>query len=160
MANDNPPLKAQIYSNLADTYHSLNRDLESDSAYEKSLKLDPENAYVLNNYSYYLSLRKVNLERAKQMSAYSIKLDPENSSFLDTYAWILFQLSDFATAKDFQEKAIVKNPNNPTLLEHYGDILIELGDKDKAVEYWRKAKTAGSDSKTLDTKIASQKYVE
>ena len=160
MANDNPPLKAQIYSNLADTYHSLNRDLESDSAYEKSLKLDPENAYVLNNYSYYLSLRKANLERAKQMSAYSIKLDPENSSFLDTYAWILFQLSDFATAKDFQEKALTKNPNNPTLLEHYGDILIELGEKDKAVEYWRKAKTAGSDSKTLDTKIASQKYVE
>jgi tetratricopeptide (TPR) repeat protein len=160
MANDNPLLKAQIYSNLADTYHSLNRDLESDSAYEKSLKLDPENAYVLNNYSYYLSLRKVNLERAKQMSAYSNKLDPENSSFMDTYAWILFQLGDYAGAKAFQEKAIAKTPNNATLLEHYGDILIELGDKDKAVEYWRKAKDAGSDSKTLDTKIASQKYVE
>lgn len=160
MASDNPPLKAQIYSNLADTYHSLNRDLESDSAYEKSLKLDPENAYVLNNYSYYLSLRKVNLERAKQMSAYSNKLDPENSSFMDTYAWILFQLGDYAQAKTFQEKAIAKTPKNPTLLEHYGDILIELGDKDKAVEYWRKAKDAGSDSKTLDTKIASQKYVE
>jgi tetratricopeptide (TPR) repeat protein len=160
MANDNPQLKAQIFSNLGDTYHSLNRDLESDSAYEKSLKLDPENAFVLNNYSYYLSLRKANLERAKQMSAYSNKLEPDNESFIDTYAWILFQLGDFATAKTFQEKAVTKNPNNPTLLEHYGDILIEMGDKDKAVEYWRKAKEAGSDSKTIDTKIASLKYVE
>ena len=142
------------------TYHSLNRDLESDSAYEKSLKLDPENAFVLNNYSYYLSLRKVNLERAKQMSAYSNKLDPENESFMDTYAWILFQLGDYATAKTFQEKAVAKNPKSATLLEHYGDILIELGDKDKALEYWRKAKEAGSDSKTIDTKIASLKYVE
>ena len=160
MANDNPQLKAAIYSNLGDTYHSLNRDLESDSAYEKSLKLDPENAFVLNNYSYYLSLRKVNLERAKQMSAYSNKLDPENESFMDTYAWILFQLGEFKEAKNFQEHAVTKNPHNPTLLEHFGDILIELGDKDKAVEYWRKAKEAGSDSKTLDTKIASLKYVE
>jgi tetratricopeptide (TPR) repeat protein len=160
MANDNPQLKAQIFSNLGDTYHSLNRDLESDSAYERSLKLDPENAFVLNNYSYYLSVRKVNLERAKQMSAYSNKLDPDNDSFLDTYAWILFQLRDFTNAKVFQEKAVTKSPKNPTLLEHFGDILIELGDKGKAVEYWRKAKEAGSDSKTIDTKIASQKYVE
>ena len=160
MANDNPQLKAAIYSNLGDTYHSLNRDLESDSAYEKSLKLDPENGFVLNNYSYYLSLRKVNLERAKQMSAYSNKLDPENESFMDTYAWILFQLGEFTEAKVFQERAVSKSPHNPTLLEHLGDIMIEIGDKDKAVEYWRKAKEAGSDSKTLDTKIASLKYVE
>ena len=160
MANDNPQLKAQIYSNLGDTYHSLNRDLESDSAYEKSLKLDPENAYVLNNYSYYLSLRKANLERAKQMSAYANKLDPDNDSFMDTYAWILFQLGEFKEARTFQERAVVKSPTNPTLLEHLGDILIQLGDKDKAVEYWQKAKSAGSDSKTLDTKISGLKYVE
>ena len=160
MSNDNAQLKAQIFSNLGDTYHSLNRDLESDSAYERSLKLDPENSFVLNNYSYYLSLRKVNLERAKQMSAYANKLDPDNESFMDTYAWILFQLKEFKEAKVFQERAVSKSPNNPTLLEHYGDILIELGEKDKAIEYWRKAKEAGSDSKTLDTKIAALKYVE
>jgi tetratricopeptide (TPR) repeat protein len=160
MANDNPALKAAIYSNLGDTYHSLNRDLESDSAYEKSLKLDPENAFVLNNYSYYLSVRKVNLERAKQMSAYANKLDPENDSFMDTYAWILFQLGEYKDAIAFQANAVAKNPTNPTLLEHYGDILIKTGDKDKAVEYWRKAKEAGSDSKTLDVKIAGLKYVE
>jgi tetratricopeptide (TPR) repeat protein len=65
MSSDNPQLKAQIYSNLGDTYHSLNKDAKSDSAYEKSLKLDPENAYVLNNYSYYLSLRKANLQRCQ-----------------------------------------------------------------------------------------------
>jgi predicted Zn-dependent protease len=94
------------------------------------------------------------------MSAYSNKLEPENESFMDTYAWILFQLGEFNEAKTFQEHAVSKSPHNPTLLEHYGDILIEIGDKDKAVEYWRKAKEAGSDSKTLDTKIASLKYVE
>ena len=159
MTTDNP-IKAQIYSNLGDTYHSLGREAESDSAYERSLKLDPENGYVLNNYSYYLSLRRANLQRAKQMSAYSNKLDPENDSFQDTYAWILFQLGEFADAKKYQEKAVSKNPGNPTLLEHYGDILIQLGDKDKALDFWRKAKSAGSDSKTLDNKITAVKYVE
>jgi tetratricopeptide (TPR) repeat protein len=79
---------------------------------------------------------------------------------MDTYAWILFQLGEYTEAKTFQERAVLKNPKNPTLLEHYGDILIKLGDKDKATEYWRKAKEAGSDSKTLDSKIAQLKYIE
>ena len=74
-------------------------------AYDKALRLDPENAYVLNNYSYYLSLRKQNLEKAKQMSAYANKLEPNNDSFLDTYAWIMFQLGDYNAAKEAQEKA-------------------------------------------------------
>ena len=160
MAMDNPALKSQIYSNLGDTYHSLNREMESDSAYEKALKLDPENGYVLNNYSYYLSLRKANLQRAKQMSAYSNKLDPENESFMDTYAWILFQLGEYKEAKVFQERAVMRNLKNATLLEHYADILIMLGEPDKAVEYWHKAKEVGSDSKTIDTKIATRKYIE
>jgi tetratricopeptide (TPR) repeat protein len=69
-------------------------------------------------------------------------------------------LGQFKDAKEFQAKAVEKNPKNPTLLEHYGDILIELGEKDKAVEFWRKAKEAGSDSKTIDTKIAALKYIE
>ena len=72
----------------------------------------------------------------------------------------LFAQGSLYNGLHYYEAAIAKNPKNATLLEHYGDILIELGDKSKAVEYWRKAKEAGSDSKTIDTKIASLKYVE
>ncbi|MFN8311019.1 MAG: tetratricopeptide repeat protein [Chitinophagales bacterium] len=160
MSNDNLQLKAQIFANLGDTYHNLNRNIESDSAYEKALKLDPENAYVLNNYSYYLSLRKTNLERAKQMSAYSNKLDPDNESFMDTYAWILFQLGEYKSALEWQERAMQKSGGNVTLLEHYGDILSQLGQKAKAVEFWKKAKASGASSKQLDEKINTEKYVE
>lgn len=161
MGADNLKLRAQILANLGDVYHSLNRNAESDSAYERSLKLDPDNAYVLNNYSYYLSLRKENLERARQMSAYSNKLDPGNDSFLDTYAWILFQLNDYNNAREWIEKALkAGGDKSATILEHYGDVLFQLGNKDEAMGYWKKAKEAGSDSPTLEKKIAAQKYVE
>lgn len=161
MSADNAKLRAQFLSNLGDVYHSLNQHTESDSAYEKSLKLDGDNAYVLNNYSYYLSLRKHNLERAKQMSGYSNQLEPNNSSFLDTYAWILFQLKDYKGAKEWQEKALkASEDQSSTLLEHYGDILYMMGNKSDAVANWKKAKELGSDSDTLDRKIAEQKFVE
>ncbi len=161
MSADNVKLKAQFLANLGDVYHSLNKNAESDTAYEKSLKLDPDNAFVLNNYSYYLSLRKENLERAKQMSAYSNQLDPGNSSFLDTYAWILFQLNDFKNAKEWQEKAMkAGGDKSGTILEHYGDILFKLGDKNAALDNWKKAKELGTDSPSLDKKIAEGKYIE
>jgi tetratricopeptide (TPR) repeat protein len=161
MSADNVKLKAQLLANMGDAYHSLNKNVESDSSYDRALKLDPENAFVLNNYSYYLSERKVNLEKAKEMSAYSNKLEPDNTSFLDTYAWILFQMSDFGGAKDWQEKAIkAGGDKSGTILEHYGDILFKLGKKDDAVEYWKKAKALGTDSGTIDRKIAEQKYIE
>lgn len=161
MSAGNDKLHAQFFANLGDAYHSLNRSTESDSAYDKSLRLDPENAYVLNNYSYYLSLRKQNLEKAKQMSAYANKLEPGNDSFLDTYAWILFQLGDYNTAKEFQEKAMqAGGDKSGTILEHYGDILSKLGKKEEALNYWRKAKELGTDSGTIDKKIAEQKYFE
>jgi tetratricopeptide (TPR) repeat protein len=105
-------------------------------------------------------LRKENLEKAKQMSAYANKLEPDNDSFEDTYAWILFQLGDYKEAKIWQEKAIGDSTTNGTLLEHYGDILFKLGDIEKAVEQWKKAKSVGSESKTIDAKIASKSYVE
>lgn len=161
MSTEDLKMRAQFLANQGDAYHSLNKHAESDEAYDKALKLDPENAYVLNNYSYYLSLRKQNLEKAKQMSAYSNKLEPNNSSFLDTYAWILFQMENYTEARDWQEKAMkAEAAPSGTILEHYGDILFKLGKKNEALNYWKKAKEAGTDSGTLDKKIAEEKYVE
>ena len=160
MCGDNNFLRAQILASIGDIHYNLAQHELSDSAFEKSLKYNPDNSYTLNNYSYYLSLRKFNLEKAKQMSAYSNKLEPENSSFQDTYAWILFELGDYKEARIWQEKALKSDTTNATLLEHYADILIKLGETEKALEYWKKAKDAGSDSKTLEKKIATKSYVE
>ena len=161
MSADKDKLRAQFLADMGDAYHDMNKSDASDSSYEKALKLDPENAYVLNNYSYYLSERKVNLEKAKEMSAYSNKLEPDNNSFLDTYAWILFQLNDFTGAKEWQEKALkAGGEKSGTILEHYGDILFKLGQKDQALDYWKKAKDNGGGTTNLDRKITEQNYIE
>lgn len=158
---DNEKLHAQFLSSIADVLHSLKRYEESDSCFDKALMLDPSNATVLNNYSYYLALRKINLEKAKEMSHHANQLQENNESFLDTYAWILFVMGDYKEAKTWQEKAMkAEEKNSATILEHYGDILFKLGETQKALEYWQKAKDAGSDSETIDKKIASKQYLE
>jgi tetratricopeptide (TPR) repeat protein len=151
----NTQLEAQFYASLGDAYNAISKHEESDLSYDRSLRLNPDNALVLNNYSYYLSLRKVNLEKAEEMSRKSLRLEPQNPSYLDTYGWILYQLGKYTDAKKYMNDAIAATQGeNGTLLEHMGDILYKLGEKEQALKLWLRAKAAGATSDFIDRKIA------
>ncbi|MBA3900891.1 MAG: tetratricopeptide repeat protein, partial [Bacteroidetes bacterium] len=157
----NQPLKEQFYSSLGDVYYQDGQHKNSDIAYEKSLEINPDNVYVLNNYSYYLSLRDENLERAAEMSKKSNELMPNSASFLDTYAWILYRQGKYSDAKTYIEKALIHGgENNGVILEHYGDILFQLNEPAKALENWEKAQKAGGGSEILELKIKEKKLIE
>lgn len=150
----------QIYSGLGDSYNALKLYPESDDAYEKALKINPDNSYTLNNYAYYLSVRGENLDKAERMSKLAIKLEPGNPSFEDTYAWILFKLRKYKDALGWIEKAISHSSNSSAVqFEHYGDILYHLDEREKALQQWQKAKDRGGSGK-LDQKINAKKYIE
>jgi tetratricopeptide (TPR) repeat protein len=149
------------YSLLGDCYHDLKDNKSSDEAYDKALTANPDNAFTLNNYAYYLSLRKEALDKAAQMSAHSNQLQPNSASFEDTYAWILFMQKKYADAKIWMEKALAHDKDNSAVkYEHYGDILFYLGNTDDAVQNWKKAKGFGEKSPVLDRKINEKKYFE
>mgnify|MGYP001767789736 CR=1 FL=1 len=67
LVSGNNLLLIQFYTYLGDAYNRLKDYQLSDDSYEKALKLDPENSFVLNNYAYYLSLRNVKLDKAEGM---------------------------------------------------------------------------------------------
>lgn len=160
---DNPPLKTQFYANLGDAYNGDKQYEASDNAYEKALEVDPKNIYVLNNYSYYLSLRGAKLERAEELSALCNELEPDQFNYLDTYAWILYKQGKYIQAKEWLEKALENGgEKNAVILEHLGDTHAQLKNMTKALEFWNKAKavTKGEVSEFLDKKIADKKLYE
>ena len=61
---------------------------------------------VLNNYAYYLSLKKKDLQRAEEMSRLSNELEPDISTCLDTYAWVLFKQKRYDEAKQYMDKVV------------------------------------------------------
>ncbi|HTI59670.1 tetratricopeptide repeat protein [Mucilaginibacter sp.] len=154
-------LLAQSYSVLGDCYHSTGDEQKSDDSYNKALSYNPDNAYTLNNYAYYLSVRGASLDKAEAMSKRSNELQPNTASFEDTYAWILFKQKKFAEAKIWIEKAISHDKDRSAVqTEHYGDIMYQLGDKDAALANWKKAKQYGGSSPVLERKINEKKYIE
>ncbi len=158
---DNQPLKVQFYSSLGDAYNNLGKFADSDKAFDEALKLDSKNTYVLNNYSYYLSLRAADLEKAKKMALLANTLEPENGSFQDTYAWVLYRAGEYEEARKWMEKALkTSGEDSGVLLEHYGDILYKLGETGKALEYWQKAMGKDDTTELLPKKIADKKLYE
>lgn len=157
----NPPLLAQFYANLGDSYYRIKDHKNSDKYYEKALEIEPNNIYVLNNYSYYLSLRGENLDRAEALSLKANEIEPNQPNYEDTYAWILYKQGKYVAAKEWLEKAIENGGNsNAVILEHLGDVNAKLGNIDKALELWNKAKLAGETSELIDKKIADKKLYE
>jgi tetratricopeptide (TPR) repeat protein len=127
----------EFYSRLGDTYNELKNYDESDKYYEKALAIEPKSSFVLNNYSYYLSVRGEKLDKAETMSKLSNEITPNEASFQDTYAWILYKEGKYKDAKEWLEKAMTNGGDkNGTILEHYGDVLFKLGQPDKALEFW------------------------
>jgi tetratricopeptide (TPR) repeat protein len=157
LSGSNAAFVSELNAMLGDAYQGSKEYSKSDAAYEEALTYNPNNDIVLNNYSYYLALRKENLDKADKMSAQLIKLFPENGSYLDTRAWVLYVQEKYKEARKVMEKALTGKEVSATHLEHYGDILFQLGEIDQAVQQWQKAKQTGGDKIALDKKINTRK---
>lgn len=160
LSASHPKMIGEINSMLGDCYNATKAYDKSDKAYEEALAINPNNDAVLNNYSYYLALRKTNLEKAEKMSSLLVKNNPDNPTFLDTHAWVLYSRQKYKEARKVMERAIITGNANATHFEHYGDILFQLGDVGAAVQQWEKARGLNANSETLNKKIANRKIYE
>ena len=157
----NKELTINFDTYIADIYYELNDKEKLYKQYDKILRNDPENVYVLNNYAYFLSVDNMRLEDALKMSAITIEKEPKNATYLDTYAWILYKLERYKEAKKWMEKVFIYDKNASGInYEHYGDILYKLGDQKNAVKNWKKAKQLGETSEFIDQKIKDEKLYE
>ncbi|GAA4837244.1 tetratricopeptide repeat protein [Algivirga pacifica] len=155
-----PEAKGQLNAQLAEVYYHMKDYAKSDAYFEEALRYTPEAPLVLNNYSYFLSLRKEYLSKAKAMAEKLVELYPGNPSYIDTYAWVLYAAEDYENAEKFLAKAIAIS-EEAVILEHYGDVLFKLGQKDKALIYWKKAMERGGDAnEQLREKVEQGKLVE
>lgn len=156
----NDQLMEQFYMFLGDAYHQENQAEKAYENYDKALSLNPHNAFVLNNYAYYLSLEGQQLDKAEEMAALAVETEP-NANNLDTYGWVLFKKGDYENARIQIEKSLELSPEaSNVVLEHMGDVYFKLGDVKEAKNYWKKAKKAGGDSEILLKKIKEEKWYE
>lgn len=155
-------LTSNLYGASGDIYYNnLHQTDRAFEMYDSALVYKPDNVTVLNNYAYYLSLERRDLDRAEEMSFRTVKADPKSYNELDTYAWILFLKGKTTEARLYIDESLKNGGGEHSgIVEHAGDIYYKCGEMDRALEFWQKADAMGSDSKTLKRKIKQKKYIE
>ncbi len=158
--NSKKEVVSDFYSILGDAYHTRNLNKEAYAAYDSALVYNSSNIGALNNYAYYLSVERRDLDKAEEMSYRTVKAEPNNSTYLDTYAWILFEKGNYAEARLYIDDAMKNDgAKSDVIVEHCGDIYYMTGDVDGALKYWKQALEMGSKSKTLKQKIQKKKFI-
>ena len=163
---------SDFYSILGDLYHTKKMNTEAYAAYDSALVYKPDNIGALNNYAYYLSVERKELDKAEEMSYKTVKAEPTNNTYLDTYAWILFEKGKYVEARIYIDQALQNGGDKSSVVvEHCGDIYWMNGEHEKALEYWKQAEKLAAeptenesekrDEKELallKKKIANKKY--
>ncbi len=155
---DNDTLRSSLWGAIGDVEHERNDKKRCYKAYNKAIKYFADNAGVLNNYAYYLSLENRDLERALTMITRALALSESNSTYLDTMAWVLYKLGRYAEAKKYMQQALsLTRSKDFTFSLHYGDILHALGEEFMAKTYWRKALEQGADKEEIEKRFLPDK---
>ena len=171
-ADSDKGLVSDFYSIMGDLYHAKKMDVEAYAAYDSALVYKPDNIGALNNYAYYLSVERKDLDKAEEMSYKTVKAEPTNNTYLDTYAWILFEKGKYVEARIYIDQALQNGGDKSSVVvEHCGDIYWMNSEPEKALEYWKQAEklaaeSAGNENEKRDEKelsllkkkIANKKY--
>lgn len=121
-------LTTNMYTLLGDLYHKAGQDDKCFEMYDSCLIYKSDDALVLNNYAYYLSLKKKDLNRAETMSRRSLELDKDNPTYVDTLAWILFMQKRYDEAKEQMDRAVelfgdsINDDDNDSIRSHVKQI--------------------------------------
>ena len=137
---------------LAIASDALNYWTESDSLYESLIKSDENDVQALNNYSYSLVERNIQLNKALNMAKKAIDLEPKNAAYLDTIGWIYYKMDNIEKALSFIRKSIELDNDNAVVLEHLGDVLIANNQVEEAILFYLKALDIDKDNEILQQK--------
>ena len=101
-----------------------------------SLRIKPNEPYVMNYLAYSWVEKNKNIEKALAMLRNANDLKRNNGYITDSLGWALFKSRYFFESKKYLEKAIILMPTDPIINDHYADCLWMNNYKIQARYYW------------------------
>ena len=150
--DDENAIKSDLLYRRGGSYERIGEYENADKDLLHSLKLNPEDAYVLNYLAYSWLERNYKINKAIEMleTAYSIKSN--DPYIIDSIGWAYYLINDFDKAEKFLKRAVELMPDDPIVNDHYGDILWQLNRKIQARYFWSSVlKMNDADKKIIET---------
>ena len=149
--DQDPDLKSDLFYRRGGAYERLGNYKMADKDLLSSLKIDEDDAYVLNYLAYSWLERNQNIDEAIEMLEIAYASKSNDPYIIDSIGWAYYLVNDFDKAESFLKRAVELMPDDPIVNDHYGDILWKLNRKIQARYFW---------SNVLQMKDADKKIIE
>ncbi len=132
----NPKIKSEVFYRRGASYERIGNYEKSDLDLLKSLKINPDDAYVLNYLAYSWLERDHNINLAIEMLETAYASKNNDPYIIDSIGWAYYLIEDYFKAEKFLKRAVELMPDDPIVNDHYGDILWRLDRKIQARYFW------------------------
>ncbi len=149
--DDSSEIKPDLLYRRGGSYERIGDYEKADKDLLYSLKINPNDAYVLNYLAYSWLERDYKIEDAIKMleKAYSFKNN--DPYIIDSIGWAYYLIDDYQKAEEFLKRAVELMPDDPIVNDHYGDILWKLNRKIQARYFWANVlKMEDADKEIID----------
>jgi tetratricopeptide (TPR) repeat protein len=138
-ARETLPDNAYVLATLGLVLDGASRKPEAKQFYEATLKVQPDNAVVLNNLAFLLAETGGDLNDALTKVQRAKQIQPNIYEISDTLGWIYLKKGLADNAIDVFKELVAKEPHHATYHFHLGMAYSQKGDKTKALEQLKEA---------------------
>ena len=135
--DENSDIKSDILYRRGGSFERLGNYKKADKDLLLSLKINPDDAYVLNYLAYSWLERDYNIDEAFQMLEKAYSLKNNDPYIIDSIGWAYYLIDNYVEAEKYLKRAVELMPDDPIVNDHYGDILWKLNRKIQARYFWK-----------------------
>ena len=151
--SEDSEIKSDLLYRRGGSYERLGNFKKADEDLLFSLRINPEDAYVLNYLAYSWLERDHQINEAIEMLEKAYALRSNDPYIIDSIGWAFYLIDNYAEAEKHLKRAVELMPEDPTVNDHYGDILWKLNRKIQARYFWKNVLSLDDTDKELRKKI-------
>ena len=135
--SEDSDIKSDLLYRRGGSYERLDDYKKADKDLLNSLKIDPDDAYVLNYLAYSWLERDHRIDEAIDMLEKAYSLKSNDPYITDSIGWAYYLIENYVEAEKYLKRAVELMPDDPIVNDHYGDILWKLDRKIQARYFWK-----------------------
>jgi len=102
----------------------------------ESLKIKPEQAYVMNYLAYSWIDKGINFDKGLEMLIKANKIKEGDGYIIDSLGWAYYAKKNYVQAEKYLQEAVELLPTDPVINDHYADSLWMLNKHIEARNIW------------------------
>ena len=132
------PLEKDLLLSKAYMYYELNEANQMIKVFEAAMKVDSNDATILNGYGYALVDKNMRIQKATGLIRKALAIQPTSSAYTDSLGWAYYRSGKLDRARELLTWAYRRSPDGE-IAAHLGEVIWTQGQREQAKYIWLQA---------------------